>query len=123
MFVVISFKGAQFPKPVVLYAVFFYVCYAVSYRDLVEIMAERGVGVDHATLNGWVVKFATLIAAKAQIRKPRTAKSWRMNETYIKVKGKWIYHYRAVARDGQPFISCFANTGIWRPPDVSSGAL
>ncbi len=52
----ISFKGAQFPKDVILFAVFFYVRYTVSYRDLEEIMAERGVRVDHATLNRWVAK-------------------------------------------------------------------
>ena len=97
----ISFKGAQFPRSVILYAVFFYVRYAVSYRDLEEIMEERGVSVDHATLNRWVVKFAPLIAARAQSRKRPTAKSWRMDETYIKVKGKWTYLYRAVDRDGQ----------------------
>lgn len=97
----ISFKGAQFPRSVILYAVFFYVRYAVSYRDLEEILAERGVTVDHATLNRWVVKFAPLIAAQAQTRKRPTAKSWRMDETYIKVKGDWTYLYRAVDRDGQ----------------------
>jgi transposase-like protein len=69
--------------------VFFYVRYAVSYRDLEEIMVERGVEVDHATLNRWVVKYAPLIAATAQARKRPTAVSWRMDETYIKVKGKW----------------------------------
>ena len=52
----VSFKGAQFPREVILYAVFFYVRYGVSYRDLEEILAERGVVVDHATLNRWVVK-------------------------------------------------------------------
>ncbi len=52
----ISFKGAQFPKDVILFAMFFYVRYTVSYRDLEEIMAERGVNVDHATLNRWVAK-------------------------------------------------------------------
>lgn len=65
----IDFKGTQFPKAVILHAVFFYVRYAVSYRDLEEIMAERGVIVDHATLNLWVVKFSPLIAANAQSRK------------------------------------------------------
>ncbi len=64
----IDFKGSQYPKPVILYAVFFYVRYAVSYLDLEEIMAERGVEVDHAMLNRWVVKFSPLIAANAQVR-------------------------------------------------------
>lgn len=97
----IEFKGVHYPKSVILHAVFFYLRYAVSYRDLEEILAERGVKVDHATLNRWVVKFAPLIAARAQAKKRRTAPSWRMDETYIKVKGRWTYLYRAVDRDGQ----------------------
>ena len=98
---VIDFKGVHYPKAVILHAVFFYIRYAVSYRDLEEIMAERGVAVDHATLNRWVVKYSPLIAATAQARKRTTAKSWRMDETYIKVKGRWTYLYRAVDRDGK----------------------
>lgn len=61
----IDFKGAHFPKSVILYAVFFYVRYSVSYRDLQEIMAERGVELDHATLNRWGVKYSPQIAAQA----------------------------------------------------------
>lgn len=97
----IDFKGAHFPKSVIVYAVFFYVRYSVSYRELQEIMAERGVEVDHATLNRWVVKYSPQIAAQAQSRKRPTLGSWRVDETYIKVKGKWTYLYRAVDRDGQ----------------------
>jgi len=97
----IDFKGVHYPKAVILHAVFFYVRYAVSYRDLEEILLERGINVDHATLNRWVARFAPLIAAKAQARKRPTAKSWRMDETYIKVRGRWTYLYRAVDRDGQ----------------------
>jgi hypothetical protein len=74
----IDFKGSHYPKDVILYAVFFYVRYAVSYRDLEEIMAERGVVVDHATLNRWVVKFSPLIACEAHRRKSATSNSWRM---------------------------------------------
>ena len=96
-----DFKGAHYPKSVILFAVFFYLRYPVSYRDLEEIMEERGVDVDHATLNRWVVNYSPLIAAKAQAKKRPTAISWRMDETYIKVRGKWMYHYRAVDRDGQ----------------------
>jgi putative transposase len=98
---VIEFKGVHFPKSVILHAVFFYLRYAVSYRDLEEILAERGVTVDHATLNRWVVKFAPQIAVRAQAKKQPTASSWRMDETYLKVKGRWTYLYRAVDRDGQ----------------------
>jgi putative transposase len=83
----ISFKGAQYPKPVILYAVYFYVRFPVSYRDLEEIMAERGVDLDHATLNRWVEKYAGAIAEEAHRRKSSTGRSWRMDETYVKVKG------------------------------------
>ncbi|MVA56854.1 IS6 family transposase [Agrobacterium vitis] len=97
----INFKGIHYPKDVILYAVFFYVKYAVSYRDLEEIMAERGVAVDHATLNRWVVKYSPFIACRAQRRKSAASSSWRMDETYIQVKGKWTYFYRAVDKYGK----------------------
>lgn len=84
----------------ILYAVYFYVRYGVSYRDLEEIMAERGVAVDHATLNRWVEKYAGAIADEAHRRKGPTCRSWRMDETYIKLKGKWTYLYRAVDKLG-----------------------
>lgn len=64
----VDFKGSHYPKDVVLYAVFFYVRHALSYRDLEEILAERGVAVDHATLNRWVVKYSPLIACQARCR-------------------------------------------------------
>ncbi len=97
----ISFKGVHFPKDVILFAVFFYVRYGVSYRDLEEILAERGVTVDHATLNRWVTKYARQVAAEARLRKRPADRSWRMDETYVRVKGNWIYLYRAVDKFGK----------------------
>jgi putative transposase len=64
-------------------------------------MAERGVTVDHATLNRWVVKFSLSIAANAQARKRVTANFWRMAEAYLNIKGMWTCLYRTVDRDGQ----------------------
>lgn len=97
----LSFKGAPFPKDIILHAVFFYLRYNVSYRDLEEIMAERGVTVDHATLNRWVVRYAALVAEAAHCKKRLTDRSWRMDETYIRVRGQWVYLYRAVDKFGK----------------------
>jgi putative transposase len=63
-------------------------------------MAVRGVQVNHATLNWWFVKYAPLIATEAHKRKRKTAVSWRMDETYVKVKGKWTHYYRAIDKIG-----------------------
>ncbi len=68
----VSLKGCHFAKDVDLYAVVFYLRYTFSYRDLEEIMAERGVSVDHATLNRWVVKYSPMIAARAIEKAPNT---------------------------------------------------
>ena len=83
----INFKGTYYPKNVILYAVFLYVRYAVSYRDLKEIMLERGINVDHSTLNRWVVKCAPIMTFTAKDKRKNTSVSWRIDETYIKVKG------------------------------------
>ncbi len=85
----ISFKVAQYPKDVILFAVFFYVRYGVSHRDL----AERGISVDHTTLNCWVTRYSGAIAEAAHRRKGPCDRSRRMDETYIKVKGAWVYLY------------------------------
>ena len=97
----ICFKGCHYPKDVILYAVFFYVCYAEPYSDLEEVMEERGVEVDHAMLNRWALNFLPMILREAQRRKPATSSSWRVDETYIKVKGRWTYLYRAIDKFGK----------------------
>jgi putative transposase len=94
----IDFKGSHCPNEVVLYAVFFYVRYAVSNRDLEKILQEYGVHEDDATLNLWGVRYSPLIAKEAQRCKAKTSSSWQMDETYIKVEGKWNYLYCAVGR-------------------------
>ncbi len=78
----ISFKGRHCPKNVILDAVFFYLRYPVPYQDLEEIKQERGVDVDHATLNRWMIDYSPLVAEKAQKRKTSTSRSLRMDETY-----------------------------------------
>ena len=97
----ISFKGAHFPKDIILMGVRWYVAYPLSYRHVEELMEERGVAVDHATVQRWVVKYSPLLEEAFHRRKRPVWVSWRMDETYVKVKGEWRYLYRAVDKHGQ----------------------
>ena len=74
--------------------------YGIYYRGLEETREERGVTDDHATLNRWVIRYSPAIALKAKSQKRETSQSWRMGGTYIKVKGQWVYLYRAVDKQG-----------------------
>jgi putative transposase len=94
------FKGHCFPKVVILQAVYFKLRFSLSYRDVEELLSIRGVSVDHATIQRWVYKFTPLIEAGLKKRRRMVATSWRMDETYIKVKGEWMYLYRAVDKEG-----------------------
>ena len=97
----ISFKGAHFPQDIILMDVRWYLAYPLSYRHVEELMEERGVPVDHATIQRWVVKYSPLLEEAFHRRKRPVWVSWRMDETYIKVKGEWRYLYRAVDKYGQ----------------------
>jgi transposase-like protein len=96
----IEFKGSHFERDVILWGVRWYVAYPISYRQLEEMMEERGVEVDHSTLNRWVLKYAPLLEKEFRAHKRPVGRSWRMDETYVKVKGVWKYLYRAVDKAG-----------------------
>jgi len=95
-----KFSGRHFPKDVILTTIRWYLRYKLSYRDIEELIAERGIEVDHSTVNRWVVNYAPLLAAQAQHYKRSVGASWRFDETYIKVRGRWKYLYRAVDKQG-----------------------
>ena len=100
---------------------FFYVWHAVSYRDLKEILEKRGVKIDHAILNRWVVRYLTSLVMAAKNRKCSVATSWRMDETTIKIRGAWVYLNQAVDLWLTPLISCSPNTVMKRrlqPPFI-----
>jgi putative transposase len=97
----VSFKGAHFPAEIILTGVRWYVAYPLSYRQVEELLEERGVSVDHATIQRWVVKYSPPLEAAFHRRKCLVGRSWRMDETYIRVKGEWRYLYRAVDKTGQ----------------------
>src|SRR6266508_572354 len=97
----INFKGAHFPQDVILMGVRWYIAYPLSTRHIEELMEERGVEVDHSTINRWVVKYSPQLEEAFHRRKRPVWVSWRMDETYIKIKGQWYYLYRAVDKTGQ----------------------
>ena len=94
------FKGHSFPKSVIIQAVYFKFRFGLSYRDIEELLFIRGVKVDHSTLQRWVFKFTPLLEKEFRARKKPVGNRWRMDETYIKVKGQWCYLYRAVDKAG-----------------------
>src|SRR4051812_18667403 len=94
------FKGHCFPKEVILHAVYCKLRFSLSYRDVEELLSIRGVRVDHATIQRWVYKFTPQMETSFRKRKKGVGNSWRMDETYIKVKGVWMYLYRAVDKEG-----------------------
>ena len=95
-----DFKGSQFEQGIILWGVRWYVAYPISYRQLEEMMKERGVEVDHSSLDRWVLKYTPQLEKAFRQRKRPVGSSWRMDETYISVKGKWKYLYRAVDKSG-----------------------
>jgi transposase-like protein len=98
----VSFKGAHFEKDIILTCVRWYVAYPLSYRQLEELMEERGVAVDYATINRWVLKYSPQLEAAFHRRKQPVWMSWHLDETYIRVRGHWRYLYRAVKRVVHP---------------------
>jgi len=84
-------KGHYYPKYILLQAVYFKLRFMLSYRDVEELMEIRGVIVYHATIQRWVYKFASLFEAEMKNRKGRVGASWRLDETYIRVKGIWLF--------------------------------
>ncbi len=96
-----AFAGFRFPPEVILLAVRWYLRFGLSYRDLEELLAERGIEVDHVTLYRWVQRFTPLIIDAARPCRHAVGGRWFVDETYVKVAGTWRYVYRAVDQYGQ----------------------
>ena len=92
----------------------YYLSSKLSYCEVADILAERGVPVDHSTLNLWIIKYAPLLEEMARQRKKPVARSWRMDETYVSVNGQWKYYYRAVDRHGNKALALHSiNIQLW----------
>ncbi len=108
------FKGRHFKYEIIIWAVRWYCKYGISYRDLEEMAEERGLQLNHSTIYRWVQYYAPKILDKLKwYWKPKLGFSWRVDETYIKVKGKWVYLYRALDKCGNTidfYLSSTRNT-------------
>ncbi len=95
------FKGRHFEAGLIAQAVSWYLRYPLSYRDIEELLLERGLEVDHSTVNRWVLAYAPLIERRLRpFRKPHGG-SVRIDETYIRIRGEWRYLYRAIDKHGE----------------------
>ncbi|WP_114947050.1 IS6 family transposase [Microvirga calopogonii] len=94
------FKGRHFDRSIILLCVRWYLAYGLNLRNLEEMMAERGISVDHATIHRWIVRYSPELLDQFNRRKRAVTGRWHMDETYIKVCGRWMYLYRAVDSNG-----------------------
>jgi transposase-like protein len=91
----------RFPDDVIALAVPWYLRYRLPYADLAELLAERGVHVDPSTIFDWVQQFTPLYQDAARSRRRRVGQCWSIDETYIRIAGRWSYAFRAIDEDGQ----------------------
>ena len=105
---IIPSNGVISSQKSILLTVRWYLRYSLSYPDLEEMMIERGLSVDHSTIFRWVQKYAPELDRRSRPHLKRTNDSWRVDETYVKVKGQWMYLYRAVIQLVKRWISTSA---------------
>ena len=101
MSIATAFKRLHYPVDVIAQCVRWYLAYSLSLRDLEEMMAERGINVDHSTLHRWILRITPIFNKIALRYKKPVQQFWHIDETYIKIKGHWYYLYRAIDRQGK----------------------
>jgi transposase-like protein len=95
------FKGRHFDREIIVLCVRWYLRYKLSFRDLVEMMAERGLSLAHTTIMRWIQRYVPEFEKRWNRFARLAGRSWRVDETYVKIKGRWTYLYRAVDKEGK----------------------
>jgi transposase-like protein len=113
------FRRRHFDDKVIVLCVRWYLRYCLTLRDVEELMSERGLSIDHSTIGRWILRYGPELnrRVRREIRRPN--RSWRVDETYIRVAGAWTYLYRAVDSAGEPLISCCRQSVMLSQPSTS----
>src|ERR1700730_11341957 len=97
----ISYKGYRFPLEIIQQAIWLYVRFTLSFRDVEDLLAERGIMVSYETVRRWVNHFGPMIAANLRKRRPKPYTTWHLDEVYLKIDGRMVYLWRAVDAEGE----------------------
>jgi transposase-like protein len=114
-----AFAGFRFPVEVIVVAVGWYLRYGLSYRDVEELLAERGIEVDHVTVYRWVQRFTPLLADAARFARHSPGDRWFVDETYVKVNGVWRYVHRRSTSTARS-LTCCSRLAVTPQPLVGS---
>jgi IS6 family transposase len=124
------FRGRHFQDEIIVLCLRWYLRYSLSYRDLEEMMAERGLSLEHSTIARWVLRYAPILSQRIRCEMRRPNQSWRVDETYVRVAGRWTYLYRAVDSEGNTIdfmlspnrdlaaAKHFLQLALWRTKEV-----
>jgi putative transposase len=97
----LSYRRHRFPPPIIRHAIWLYRRFTLSYRDMEELFAERGLEVSHETVRRWVLKFGATVAQRLRRRRPRPSDRWHLDEMVMRIAGRWMYLWRAVDHEGE----------------------
>jgi transposase-like protein len=97
----LSYRRHRFPPPIIQQAIWLYLRFTLSYRDVEELLAERGLDISYETVRRWVLKFGTSIARRLRERRPRPSDRWHLDEMVVRIAGKRMYLWRAVDHEGE----------------------
>ena len=117
------FRGRHFREDIIVLCVRWYLRYPLSYRDFEEMVAERGLTVDHSTVARWVLHYSPILEKRIRREMRQPNRSWRVDETYIRVAGRWTYLYRAVVQPVTQSTFCSHRTETALRPKASCNLL